>query len=118
MPPAMTNMRVGSNKVVEKVRNDATLEGLTIPLINRPHPNENPLTTSKTYGRTPARSFRRAASVQTARESKLAAATRFSKVKLVSNGRGDKLTRSTPKSDAVFMRVENAKPEIMNITAT
>lgn len=46
--PTMTNSSVGSNKVDEMVRNDATLAGRVIPPMNSPHPKENPLKTSKT----------------------------------------------------------------------
>lgn len=120
MPPAMTNIKEGSNKVDESVRNEATLEGFVMPPITRPHPKENPLKNSIVYGRNEEKSLFLAARVQIARASMLATVVRYSNVEKTFelNGAGERITEFTPRTDAVFMIVADAKPAIMNMPVT
>jgi hypothetical protein len=116
----MTNINVGSNKEGERVRNDATLEGFVMPPITRPHPNETPLKNSIAYGRNERKRRLLAAKVHKARASRLALAKRYSERENMFelNGAGEKLTDFKPRSDAVCIRVEDAKPAAINMPAT
>ncbi len=114
----MTNIKVGSNKEGESVRNEATLEGLVMPPITRPHPKETPLKNSIAYGRNEINSLLLAARVHMARMSKLEMAKRCSKIDSTLNGAGDRLTYFKPRSDAVCIRVEEAKPAAINMPVT
>ena len=117
MPPAITNINVGSNSVGDSVRNEATFEGFVMPPITRPDPKVNPLKNSIVQGRSQSSLLLLAAKVQMAKVSRLAMAMRYSERErmLESKGAGDRLTDFTPRSDAVCMRVEDAKPAIMNM---
>jgi hypothetical protein len=118
MPPAMTNIKVGSKSVGDSVRNEATFEGFVIPPINKPHPKQKPLKNSTANGINEGNTFAFAATVQRARVSRLALAMRYSEKMLDVNGAGDMLTDFTPRSDAVCIRVEDAKPAAMNMAET
>ena len=100
MPPTMTNIKVGSNKVGERVRNAATLEGFVMPPTTRPQPKENPLKNSIAYGRNEGKRDNLAAMVQIARASMLALAMRYSEKTFEGNGAGERSTDVTPRSDA------------------
>ena len=118
MPPTMTNIKVGSKIVGDRVRKEATFEGFVMPPMNKPHPKQKPLENSTANGINEGNTFAFAATVQRARVSRLALAMRYSEKMLDVNGAGDMLTDFTPRSDAVRIRVEEANPAAMNMPET